>query len=313
MNKSNVKNLTEFLSQSFPTQREFCGKWVRSGELVMIYAPRGTGKSLFCSSVAHTIATGQPFLGFKTLESKVLIVDGETSDRLNAKRYGQIDDSAAISAAPDKLQIWSRDPGGYLPNLSTESGQKELTPAMMWADVTIIDNLLTVAPLVDIKDNDIHNWYRIKPFIYKLRNLDKCIILIHHAGKSGTQIGTSLKENDMDIIIRLTNPPFHENLKQLAMYFDFDKARDLFGNDKEGLYLTYETIDGKIQWTYQKSKERLREEVLRLHSFVKSKWQIAKMLHCDVLKVHEILTELKPNSEIDTAEYYGGFDEEPPF
>ncbi len=285
-----AKGITEFLCQTFKPQREFMGPWFRSGEMVLCYAPRGTGKSLFAMSLAYAISIGEAFLGFRPqAKARALYVEAEMPQRLTATRLGRIEAAAGLSADPEFFLIETRDENGNLPNLSTPEGQKHYAALAQKADVIVIDNLTTAAPPINGRDDDVQIWYRLKPFLYSLRNADKCIVLIHHAGKSGQQLGTSLRENDMDIILRLTTPP-HERTKT-AMYLDVEKARDLPPEMRRSMYIEYEVIDGQPMWTHQDAHAHRVAEIKRLSKNIKGKQVIASMLNCPVWEVYQALRE----------------------
>lgn len=313
-NQLNYRNFTEFLSEKHHETKELMGPWLRSGEINMIFAARGTGKTVFCYSLAHAMATGQPFLRWNPpAASKVFFIDAESSDTLMHKRFSRVEDGSEVSALPENLKILTRTSSGFLPNLSTQEGQNIYYPLMMAADVTIVDNLLTIAPPLDTKDDDVKIWYRIKPFIYKLRNAGKTVLLIHHSAKSGVQYGTSIRENDMDNIIKLSNPTFSDNDMALPLYFEFEKGRDLAADQREPLFITYEVIGSKAQWTYQNGTEHRKKEIIRAAQTIKNKALIAAKVNCPTWLVYETLASEKAEEPIDNYFSERSFDEEPPF
>ena len=297
--------LTELLSQEYPEQRELCGKWLRTGELVMCYAPRGTGKSLWAASLAYAVASGLPFLGSNpACPARVLYIESEMPDRLTAKRFSSLEYRAAAAPLPETLHILRRGPDGNLPNLSLPDGQAFYAERAKFFDLIVIDNLTTIAPPLDNRDDDTKAWYRIKPFIYSLRNSDKCVLIIHHAGKSGAQLGTSLRENDMDVILRLTTPDYDSETNRLRFYLDFDKARDLEPNDRAGWYMEYENIAGSPMWTYKPAKEFRANEIRRLATKISNKLILAQMLGCPTWLVHQVLAEKV--KELEDPDYFNG-------
>ena len=72
-----VLNLAEFRALDLP-ERRLLLPWLTEGGLVMIYGPRGIGKTHFGLSLAVALATGQPFLKWEVETGVgVLVVDGE--------------------------------------------------------------------------------------------------------------------------------------------------------------------------------------------------------------------------------------------
>ena len=60
------------------TERRKLMPWLVEGDLVMVYGPRGVGKSFFTLSLAISLSTGQPFLKWPVDKPVgVLLIDGE--------------------------------------------------------------------------------------------------------------------------------------------------------------------------------------------------------------------------------------------
>ncbi len=114
-----IQTCDELLAEQFPNQREVCGPWLRTGELCMLYAPRGAGKSLFAMGLAYQ---QQPAIlsqsGSRGVDLAFYITkrkckaDWFTSD-CNRRRRAQFARRAAISQfggvmIMDLCQTWER-------------------------------------------------------------------------------------------------------------------------------------------------------------------------------------------------------------
>jgi RecA-family ATPase len=189
---TSIKTITEFVYQESTPKEIILAPWLKTGELVMVYAPTGVGKSMLAIGLAHCIATGQCYLGW--IASKlwsVCYIEAEMSTETAKSRLSAQEAGSCISAAPENFTIVSRDPkDNHLPNIGTPEGQRELLPILLKHDVIVLDNLTSAALPVSGRDDDVRIWYRMKPFLFHLRNLNKTVVIIHHSGKSGDQLCT---------------------------------------------------------------------------------------------------------------------------
>src|SRR5207253_9614656 len=79
-----------------------------------------------------------------------------------------------------------------LPDLSDPAAQRLYSKVVEDADLVIVDNVSTLCRM--IKENDADSWTPVQNWALQLRRAGKSVILIHHAGKSGRQRGSSRKE-----------------------------------------------------------------------------------------------------------------------
>jgi putative DNA primase/helicase len=81
----------EFLSLELPRREAILAPWLREKGLVMVYSPRGVGKTLFGLTSAYAIAVGAGFLGFSISgPRKVLYIDGEMPAQTMQERFAAI-------------------------------------------------------------------------------------------------------------------------------------------------------------------------------------------------------------------------------
>jgi hypothetical protein len=76
-------------------------------------------------------------------------------------------------------------------------------------------------------------------------------LLVHHAGKSGGQRGTSKKEDLLDISIVLDRPKDYLPEQGAAFTAEFTKARHLKGNEAESLEIVLKGTEDKAEWTWR--------------------------------------------------------------
>lgn len=65
----------------------------------------------------------------------------------------------------------------------------------------VLDNLSTL--FRSGKEYESDSWLPIQNWLLSLRSLNKLVLLIHHAGKSGQQRRTSRREDVLDTVITM--------------------------------------------------------------------------------------------------------------
>src|SRR5262249_4308572 len=118
-----------------------------------------------------------------------------------------------------------------LPNLGSLEGQQRYADVIGDADFVIADNLSTLCPT--LKENDADSWTPVVEWELSLRRANKSVLLVHHAGKGGTQRGSSRKEDVLDTVISLRRPPDYSPAQGARFEVHFEKARGFYGPDAE--------------------------------------------------------------------------------
>ena len=73
----------------------------------------------------------------------------------------------------------------------------------------------------------------VQAWALSLRRARKSVVLIHHGGKSGSQRGTSKKEDILDTVIALRRPPDYSAAQGARFELHFEKNRGFDGPDAE--------------------------------------------------------------------------------
>ena len=175
--------------------------------LVMLYAVRGTGKTHVALGIAYAVATGGSFLKWQAPQPRrVLLVDGEMPASALRERLHGI--AAAGGEAPDLLEVLAGDlVDGGIGNLAVPEVQAELDPLLAGVDLLILDNL---ASLTAVHRDDAVSWTPIQEWLLRLRRRGLSVLIVHHAGKSGDQRGTSRREDVLDTSINLRHSSDYE-------------------------------------------------------------------------------------------------------
>ena len=192
--------LDEMLSLAIPERGHIIRPAFPEQGLVMVYGPRGNGKTWFVLSLAYAAATGNRVFGQWEAPQprRVLYIDGEMPARTIQERLASIVMGCDKEPPdPSYLQILTPDlQSAAMPNLANEAGQDAIQPFVEKADFIIIDNLACLAR--HGRENDSESWLPIQTWLLGLRRQGKTVVVVHHAGKTGAQRGTSSREDVLD-------------------------------------------------------------------------------------------------------------------
>jgi hypothetical protein len=196
----------------------------------MVHGWRGTGKTFFVHASARAVAAGGGWLTWKAPEPRrVLLLDGEMpADALQDRLRRVVNNSEKQPPLPQSLRIAAADitPDG-LPDLSDIAAQKFYAEVVADADLVVVDNLSTLCR--GLKENDADSWTRVQNWALSLRRAGKSVLLVHHDGKSGSQRGTSRKEDVVDTVIGLRKPPDYSPEQGARFEVHFEKSRGFHG------------------------------------------------------------------------------------
>jgi putative DNA primase/helicase len=117
-------------------------------------------------------------------------------------------------------------------DLSDEEEQAKLEPYLSNIDLVVVDNLST---LTRVKENDADSWLDMQKWLIKLRQKNTSVLLIRHAGKGGSQRGTSRKEDILDTVIALKRPKDYETEQGAKFEVTFEKSRGFTGDKAKPL------------------------------------------------------------------------------
>lgn len=239
--------------------------WLHSQDLCMVFAARGVGKTHFGLSVAYAVSTGGKFAKWSAPRPrKVLYLDGELPGGVMQKRL--LMHCPDVEPAPGFLRIFTPDllpEGQPMPDLSTFDGQAQID-AMIDDDteVVFVDNLSAWAR--SGRENEAESWLPIADWILSLRRRGMAVVLIHHAGKGGQQRGTSKREDLLDVVIGLSRPADYDPSQGAVFVAEFTKARNLSGNDAEGIELQLGGDEDRATWTWRTVESSTYDRVVAL-------------------------------------------------
>lgn len=201
--------------------------------MAMIYAERGTGKTLFGVGWALAIAAGATFLRWSASSARrVLYLDGELPVETLQKRILDVARSARLPIAPG-FRVVTPDlqpAAGVMPNLGEPAGQARILEVIerVNPEVVFFDNVSTLVR--GGEENAAEGWQVVQDFLIGLRTRRISSVLLHHTGKGGDQRGTSKREDALDLSIRLDRPEGWTPEQGARVTVTYEKARDPHGD-----------------------------------------------------------------------------------
>ncbi len=233
----------ELLTREFPPRETILSPWLPSKGLTMIYAERGIGKTWIAMNIAHAVTGGGSFLRWQApVRRRVVYIDGEMPGSMLKERFASIVTTSTFEAPEDAFRLVAADlQRDGLPDLSDPEAQRFYDGAIADADLIIVDNLSTVCR--SLRENEADSWQPVQSWCLRQRAAGRSVLLIHHAGKSGGQRGTSRKEDVLDSVISLKRPPDYDASEGARFEIHFTKSRGFFGDDAAPFEA--QLIDGK--------------------------------------------------------------------
>ena len=173
----------------------------------LLFGSRGSGKSWLGMLIAYAVASGKKLDPWGTGQGvAVCYLDGEMRARGFRERLEQLHafdtDEKTRELARSNLHIISRDlVGDTIGSIDTEEGQ-EAIDALLPKDVRliVIDNL---SAWTEGGAESIQAWQGVKRWLIRKRLDGIAVLIVHHAGKSGVQRGTSAHEDLLDYAIQV--------------------------------------------------------------------------------------------------------------
>ncbi len=260
-------NIAELIQREYPPRDMILAPVLAVQSLSMIFAMRGVGKTFFALSCAYAVASGGGVFGrwFSPDPARVLYIDGEMPAVTLQERLKSIAVSADSDITdPDMLRILTPDEqDGPMPNLGTREGQEAVEPFLEGVALVVVDNIATLARTGKANDED--SWLPVQEWLLTLRRRGISVLLVHHAGKNGSQRGTGAKEDILDTVIELKRPSDYKAEQGARFEVHFTKARGLYGADTEPFEAML-TIDeyGQCSWQTCKVEDTIELRVLEL-------------------------------------------------
>lgn len=260
-------NALDLGMHQFPQRLQLLGPLLHAGDLAMVFAARGVGKTMVSLGISMALAFGDRFLRW-TVNAPVgvLYLDGEMAGEVMQQRVRAFVPADVREDLAQNFRLFTPDllpEGQPLPDLSTSAGQQLVEP-LIHADtkVVVIDNISSWCR--SGKENESESWTPVADWLLTLRRRGIAVLLVHHAGKSGQQRGASKREDLLDLVVELRRAGDYDPKAGAAFSWVISKGRHLFGEDAGELELTLKLEDGLARWTFREAEASNAKRVLAM-------------------------------------------------
>jgi hypothetical protein len=276
--------------------------------LAMLYSKRGVGKTYIALGISIAVASGAEFLGWTAPEArKVLYVDGEMPGSSLKERLSSLLNGFADSKPmPDSQNLRIITPDLQergMPDLASPEGQQEIEDELQGADLLVLDNLSALVRTG--KENEGEGWLPVQEWALNLRRKGVSILFVHHAGKSGSQRGTSRREDLLDSVITLKHPSDYSPVDGLRCEIYFEKTRGFKGEDAKPVQVRMDLHDGKALWTVIDAQQTKEERVRELLGLGMSVREVAEEVGISKSTVQRLKTRRAKNAGVPSEESQG--------
>jgi DNA-directed RNA polymerase specialized sigma24 family protein len=289
-------DLKDFLALDIPPRQFLLEELLQERSLTMIYSWRGLGKTWVSLALGLAIASGSSFLKWKATDARrVLHVCGEMPAEDLQARLKLLMSSEEIPAA-GFFRILSADQHeNGIPDLATQEGQSAIDQIIGDADVIVLDNISSLCRTG--AENDADSWIQMQNWLLRLRREGRAVILVHHANKGRSQRGTSKREDVLDLVLNLREPPDEDPQAKTRFHLHFEKARSLAGPATQPFEVGLEAVGDHINWTWRDIDDVMTREILELHEAGLSVREIARQLQISPSKVHRRIDKQRRSTE----------------
>lgn len=293
--KGKIKAITidEFLKLDLPKQEMILSPFLPTQGLCLIYAKRGVGKTHVALGIAYATASGGTFLKWEAPKPrKVLYLDGEMPAIAMQERLRRISVTENIKPpTPDYLRFITPDlQDGPMPDLSTKDGRNAIEELIIDRDLIIIDNISTL--FRSGTENEAESWQPVQDWALEMRRQGKSILFIHHAAKGGQQRGTSKKEDILDTVISLKQPPNYQTDEGACFEVNFEKIRHFAGEEAESFQVNLREQDDGL-WIWEICELDIDPKIVEIAEAHKQGLTIMQIMKQTGLTKSQIETKLK--------------------
>lgn len=258
-------DMGEFLSMSIPERGYLLSPILPVQGIGILYAPRGIGKTFAALSVAVAVASGGAVFNWRApMPKRTLYVDGEMPATSMQNRLSAL--VSGMSVPPHTLKNMALITPDLqpcpMPDVSTANGQAMLEPFLKDVDMVVLDNIATLCRTG--KENESQSWQTMQAWLLELRRRGMTVLLIHHAGKSGDQRGTSAREDIMDTVISLRRPREYSMAEGARFEVHLTKARGILGDDAKPFEANLLTEGNALHWQVRELEDVELDELKRL-------------------------------------------------
>lgn len=297
-------SMEEFLLSTLPERDYLLHPVIPEQGIVMLVAKRGIGKTFTALHMSLSVAGGLSLFNWHAPKARrVLYVDGEMPAISMQERLAAL--ATGMAAPPHAMQnfsiitpdIQSRP----MPDLATTYGQQVLEPFLAGVDLLVLDNLATLCRTG--KENESQSWTPMQTWLLDLRRRGMAVLLVHHAGKSGDQRGTSAREDIMDTVISLRRPTTYSVAEGARFEVHLTKARGIVGEDAMPFEVHLRSEGNQLIWDVNELVNVQAEQLKQLLAEGFSIRDCADEMGVSKSVVHRLKKKLEEGGDADAVRY----------
>ena len=300
-----VLEADEFTRIEIPEKRIIVAPWLKEQSITLVSGWRGVGKTAFAMGIVEAITRGEPFGPWEVREPvPCSYLDGEMAvqdiqERLRNHPGYNSNRKCPLYIYSDAYASYRGMPRAHLANPAWRKEMKRILLAKgikLW----VVDNLASLTAGID--ENSKKDWDPINSWLLELRFAGIATIMLHHPGKTGTQRGTSAREDNVDVSITLKRPSNYKPTDGARFIVRFEKARVPTRDvpllaDVE--FRLVEDEQGRSFWTWKSTKGVIKVEVLRMIHEGSSYDAISKQLGITKGRITQIKKEGEEKGWLD--------------
>ena len=297
-------SLEEFLSSTLPERDYLLHPVIPDQGIVMLVAKRGIGKTFTALHMSLSVAGGLSLFNWHAPKARrVLYVDGEMPAISMQERLAAL--ATGMAAPPHAMQNFSIITPDMqsrpMPDLATTYGQQALEPFLAGVDLLVLDNLATLCRTG--KENESQSWTPMQTWLLDLRRRGMAVLLVHHAGKSGDQRGTSAREDIMDTVISLRRPTTYSVAEGARFEVHLTKARGIVGEDAMPFEVHLRSEGNQLIWDVNELVNVQAEQLKQLLAEGFSIRDCADEMGVSKSVVHRLKKKLEEGGDAGTVRY----------
>ena len=257
--------------------------------LGMLYAWRGCGKTYFMLDGCYSISIGAAkWCQWRIPKARrVVYVDGELPhNQLQARWQGIV--KAHGMQPPDEgmMNFINRTIDKRAPNIAELQGQRLIEEHLQEGTFLVLDN---ISALCRTGKEDEEGWASTQEWLIELRHKGITTQLLHHAGKSGAQRGTSKREDFLDAILMMRHPSDYSPDQLLRCEVHCEKYR---GDDADAVLpfevrLESDSMGGSV-FTHRALQDVVEKRAIEMFGMGMKVTEIADDLHLSRYQVYRI-------------------------
>ncbi len=288
-------SLSDFMRRHIPPRGMIIKPIIPTQGLAMLYATRGIGKTYVALSIALAVAAGASLFANRWITEKprrVLFIDGEMPEITIQERLKSLSANFP-SIEEDYLRIITPDQQEKgIPDLATEEGQRAIEEHLLGVELVILDNLSSL--LRNGRENEADSWIPLQSWLLSLRRRGISVLIVHHAGKSGNQRGTSKREDLLDTVIHLKKSENYDPTHGAQFEVHYEKARGFFGEEAKPFDARLNSNQAGLGWEVKDIENVLLERIKVLKADGMSLRDIAAEVGTSYSSVRRLLQKEDP-------------------